>query len=85
MSKYVKIFAKFKHDVGKTKMEPQKVYLTSELPTSFRAYRNSPKEKAKIKELVKNLIKENCTPYSAPVTLALKREEGKKTDNFIDF
>ena len=56
----------------------------------LRAYRTSPKKEAKIKEQVKNLleaglIKESCFPYSAPVMLVLKIEEGKKTRLCIDF
>ena len=31
------------------------------------------------------MIKENCSPYCAPVTLVLKREEGKKTLLCVDF
>ena len=70
-------------------MESQKIYLTSELPISLRAYRTSPKKEAEIKEQVKNLletslIKESCSPYLAPVTLMLKGER-KKAWFCIDF
>ena len=46
LSKYVKIFAKSKYDAGQIKMEPPKIYLTSGLPISLRAYRIFPKVEA---------------------------------------
>ena len=41
LSKYSKIFAKFKYEVSKIKMELPKLYLTSKLLISLRAYRSS--------------------------------------------
>ena len=71
-------------------MEPQRIHLNSEFPISLRAYRTSPKEEAEIKEQIQNLlkaglIKESCSPFSAPVTLMLKKKEGKKMQFCVDF
>lgn len=44
LSKYASIFAKDKYDVGCLNMEPLRIYVTSDLPISLRAYRTSPKE-----------------------------------------
>ncbi|GFX68047.1 retrovirus-related Pol polyprotein from transposon 17.6 [Trichonephila clavipes] len=42
--------------------------------------------KGQVEKLLQaGLIKENNSPYSAPVTLAFKRDEGKKTRLCIDF
>ena len=46
-----------KYDVGKIRMEPQRINLTSELPISLQAYRTFLKEKIEIKELIQILLK----------------------------
>lgn len=90
LSNYTCIFSKNKYDVGRINMEPQRIHLTSDLPISLRAYRTSPKEEEEIREQIQNLlqagiIKESYSPYSSPVTLVYKREEGKKTRLCVDF
>lgn len=76
------IFSKDKFDIGRIRMDPAKVILTSETPISLRPYRASQKDNAEIKqqidELLKHdIIKPSYSPYSSPVTLAQKRGEGK--------
>ncbi|GBL54892.1 Transposon Ty3-G Gag-Pol polyprotein, partial [Araneus ventricosus] len=68
----------------------QRIVLNSDLPVSLRPYRTSPVEEQEIKSQVEKLlqaglIKESNSPYSSPVTLAFKRDEGKKTRLCIDF
>ena len=79
----MKNFSKSKYE-QEIRMESQRIHLTSELSISFQAYRTSSKEESKIKEQIQNLlqaglIKESCSPSSAPSTLMLKGEEEKKT------
>ena len=57
LAHYVKIFSVSKYDVGKIRMEPQRINLTSELPISLQAYRTFLKEKIEIKELIQILLK----------------------------
>lgn len=76
------IFARNRYDVGKVRWEPQRVILTSELPISLRPYRASPRDNNEIQKQVQELleaklIKESCSSYSSPVTLAYKKGEGK--------
>lgn len=76
------IFSKNKFDIGRIRMEPAKVNLTSEIPISLRPYRASQKDNIEIKkqidEMLKHgIIKPSYSPYSSPVTLAQKRGEGK--------
>lgn len=90
LEEYDDIFSKNKYDVGKINIEPQRVRLTSDLPVSLRAYKTSPKQQEEIdnqiKDLLKaNIIKESSSPYSAPVTLAYKKDENKKNRLCIDF
>lgn len=90
LEEYNHVFAKSKYDVGCIRLEPQKVILTSELPISLRPYRASPKDNAEIKRqidelLAADLIKPSCSPYSAPITLAYKRDENSKTRLCIDY
>ncbi|GBM63775.1 Transposon Ty3-G Gag-Pol polyprotein [Araneus ventricosus] len=84
------VFSKDKYDVGALRVEPQRIVLNSDLPVSLRPYRTSPVEEQEIKSQVEKLlqaglIKESNSPYSSPVTLAFKRDEGKKTRLCIDF
>ncbi|GBO01989.1 hypothetical protein AVEN_151873-1 [Araneus ventricosus] len=84
------VFSKDKYDVGALREEPQRIVLNSDLPVSLRPYRTSPVEEHEIKSRVEKLlqaglIKESNSPYSSPVTLAFKRDEGKKTRLCIDF
>ncbi|GBO29619.1 Transposon Ty3-G Gag-Pol polyprotein [Araneus ventricosus] len=84
------VFSKDKYDVGALRVEPQRIVINSDLPVSLRPYRTSPVEEQEIKSQVEKLlqaglIKESNSPYSSPVTLAFKRDEGKKTRLCIDF
>ncbi|GBM34436.1 hypothetical protein AVEN_176497-1 [Araneus ventricosus] len=84
------VFSKDKYDVGALGVEPQRIVLNSDLPVSLRPYRTSPVEEQEIKSQVEKLlqaglIKERNSPYSSPVTLAFKLDEGKKTRLCIDF
>ncbi|GBN78079.1 Transposon Ty3-I Gag-Pol polyprotein [Araneus ventricosus] len=84
------VFSKDKYDVGALRVEPQRIVLNSHLPVSLKPYRTSPVEEQEIKSQVEKLlqaglIKESNSPYSSPVTLAFKRDEGKKTRLCIDF
>ncbi|GBM11141.1 Transposon Ty3-G Gag-Pol polyprotein [Araneus ventricosus] len=90
LSKYSHVFSKNKYDVGKIRIEPARINLTSDLPVSQRAYRTSATEEVEINKQVKNLlaaglIKESNSCYSSPVTLAYKRDEMKKTRLCIDY
>ncbi|GBO26420.1 hypothetical protein AVEN_150809-1 [Araneus ventricosus] len=83
LSKYSHVFNKNKYDVGKIRIEPTRINLTSDLPVSQRAYRTPATEEVEINKQVKNLlaaglIKESNSCYSSPVTLAYKRDEMKK-------
>ena len=59
LSKYVKTSTKSKYDVGKIRIEPRRIHLTSELSISLRAYRTSPKKKTEIKEQIQNLLQDS--------------------------
>ncbi|GFT82718.1 retrovirus-related Pol polyprotein from transposon 412 [Trichonephila clavipes] len=90
LSHYDSIFSKDLYDVSQLRVEPQRIILKSDLPVHFRPYRTSPIQEKEIKGQVEKLlqaglIKESYSPYSAPVTLAFKRDEGKKTILCIDF
>ncbi|GBM71611.1 Transposon Ty3-I Gag-Pol polyprotein [Araneus ventricosus] len=79
-----------KYDAGTFRVEPQRIVLNSDLLVSLRPYRTFPVEEQEIKSqdeklLQAGLIKESNSPYSSPVTLAFKRDEGKKTRLCIDF
>ncbi|GFY09728.1 retrovirus-related Pol polyprotein from transposon 412 [Trichonephila clavipes] len=90
LSHYDSIFSKDKYGVGQLRVEPQRIILKSDLPVHLRPYRISPIQEKEIKgqiekSLQAGLIKESNSPYSASVTLAFKRDEGKKTRLCIDF
>ncbi|GBM86935.1 Transposon Ty3-I Gag-Pol polyprotein [Araneus ventricosus] len=75
--------------IQKSDVEPQRIVLNSDFRVSLRPYRTSPVEEQEIKSQVEKLlqaglIKESNSPYSSPITLAFKRDEGKKTRLCID-
>ncbi|GFY19110.1 retrovirus-related Pol polyprotein from transposon 412 [Trichonephila clavipes] len=89
-SHYDSIFSKDKYDVGQLRVEPQRIILKSDLIVHLRPYRTSTIQEKEIKGQVEKLlqaglIKESNSPYSAPVTLAFKRDESKKTRLCINF
>lgn len=90
LCKFQNIFSEDKYDVGCIRLEPQKVVLTSELPISLRPYRASPQDNNEIEKQVKKLvevgiIRPSHSPYASPVTLVMKKEEGKKTRLCVDY
>ncbi|XP_055930721.1 uncharacterized protein LOC129960966 [Argiope bruennichi] len=90
VSEYSHVFAKNKYDVGKIRMEPPRINLTSDLPVSQRSYRTSATDEIEINKQIKNLldaslIKESTSNYSSPVTLAYKRDENRKSRLCIDY
>ncbi|GBM99780.1 hypothetical protein AVEN_101029-1 [Araneus ventricosus] len=90
LKSFQEVFSKDKYDVGTLRVEPQRIVLNSDLPVSLRPYRTSPVEEQEIKSQVEKflqagLIRESNSPNSSPVTLAFKRDEGKKTRLCIDF
>lgn len=90
LNNYKHIFAKDKYDVGQVKNYKAFIDLQVEKYCSKRPYRCSLDDKAEIEkqigQLLKNdLIEESYSPFAAPVTLAFKRDEGKKSRLCIDF
>ncbi|GBP22041.1 hypothetical protein EVAR_18682_1 [Eumeta japonica] len=90
LNDYKHIFAKDKYDIGQVKNYEAFIDLQVEKYCSKRPYRCSLDDKKEIEkqieQLLKNeLIEESYSPFAAPVTLAFKRDEGKKSRLCIDF
>ncbi|KAK9887597.1 hypothetical protein WA026_023480 [Henosepilachna vigintioctopunctata] len=90
LNDYKHIFAKDKYDVGRVKNYEAFIDLQVDKYCSKRPYRCSLDDKEEIEkqigQLLKNeLIEESYSPFAAPVTLAFKRDEGKKSRLCIDF
>lgn len=90
IDKYKSSFAKDKYDVGTVKDYEARIDLLVEKYCSKRPYRCSVDDRLEIEEQVrklleKNLIEESYSPFAAPVTLAFKKEDNKKTRLCIDF
>lgn len=88
--KYEKLFAKHKYDVGRTKLEEGKIKLKRDEIIALRPYRCNQTDQKEIEEQVQNLlkynlIKESHSPFSAPVTLANKRDEGRRCRLVVDY
>lgn len=87
---YRSIFAKDKYDVGTVKGYEAHIDLLVDKYCSKRPYKCSIKDKKEIEEqisklLQKNLIEDSYSPFAAPVTLAFKRDDNKKSRLCIDF
>lgn len=88
--KYKKIFAKDKYDIGTVKDYEARIDLKIDKYCSKRPYRCTIEDKKEIEEqisqlLERKLIEESYSPFAAPVTLAYKRDEHKKSRLCIDF
>lgn len=90
IEKYKSSFAKDKYDIGTVKDYEARIDLLVDKYCNKRPYRCSIEDKLEIEEqigklLEKNLIEESYSPFAAPVTLAFKKEDNKKTRLCIDF
>jgi len=90
VEKYEAVFAKDKYDIGMVKDYEAHIDLIVEKYCYKRLYRCTIEDKKEIEEqiaklLEKKLIEESYSPFAAPVTLAYKREENKKSRLCIDF
>ena len=90
LTKYIDIFSRDKYDIGSISIEQCKIELTNNVPINLRPYRCSLSDQKLINDqikmlLEKNLIRKSVSPYSFPVTLVDKKDEGKKTRLCIDF
>lgn len=90
MKKYDSIFARNKYDIGRVQNHEAQIKLLENKYISKKPYRCSGPDQLEIEhqiaELLKaDLIEESSSPFAAPVTLAFKREDGKKTRLCVDF
>lgn len=90
IKKNERIFAKSKFDIGTIKDYEGTVKLTENKYISKKPYRCSFQDRLEIEKQVEellnaNLIEESSSPYAAPVTMAYKKEDGKKSRLCIDF
>ncbi|GFV06651.1 retrovirus-related Pol polyprotein from transposon opus [Trichonephila clavipes] len=90
LDKFQTIFSQNKYDVGCINLESQRIHLMSDLPISLRPYRNSQQESKEIQTQIEELLKAgfirpSYSPYAAPVTLAYKKDEGKRSRLCIDY
>lgn len=90
IEKYNTIFAKNKYDIGTVTDYETRIDLLVDKYCSKRPYRCTIEDKKEIenqvaKLLENKLIEESYSPFAAPVTLAFKREENKRSRLCIDF
>lgn len=90
IEKYDTVFAKNKYDVGTVTDYEARIDLLVDKYCSKRPYRCTIEDKKKIenqvaKLLENKLIEESYSPFAAPVTLAFKRDENKRSRLCIDF
>ena len=90
LERFSTVFAKDKYDIGTVKDYEAHIELTMDKYCSKRPYRCSIEDKKEIEQqisqlLKKNLIEESYSPFAAPVTLAYKKEDGRKSRLCIDF
>uniref|UniRef100_T1HT13 RNA-directed DNA polymerase n=1 Tax=Rhodnius prolixus TaxID=13249 RepID=T1HT13_RHOPR len=84
------IFAKHKYDVGKVENHEAHIKLLENKYISKKPYRCSIPDRQEIesqitKLLEAGLIEESESPFAAPVTLAYKKEDGRRSRLCIDF
>lgn len=84
------VFAKDKYDIGQVTDYEAHIDLLIEKYCFKRPYRCTIEDKKEIEDqiaklLEKNIIEESYSPFAAPVTLAYKRDENKRSRLCIDF
>lgn len=87
---YKTVFARDKYDIGKVREYEAHIDLLVDKYCSKRPYKCTIENRKEIegqiaKLLEKNLIEESYSPFAAPVTLAFKKEDRKKTRLCVDF
>lgn len=87
---YKTVFAKDKYNIGTIRDYKARIDLLVDKYCSKRPYRCTIEDKKEIEEQVaklleKNLIEESYSPFAAPVTLAFKKDENRKSRLCIDF
>ena len=87
---YNDTFAKDKFDIGTVRNVEAQIKLLGDRYTAKKPYRCSIPDQREIDHQIDNLlerqlIEESSSPFSAPVTLAYKKEDGRKTRLCIDF
>ena len=90
LDEYNTIFAKTKYDVSKVQNYETFIDLQVEEYCNKRPYRCSIEDTIEIEKQVAELLKHGLielsySPFAAPMTLAYKRDEGKKNRLCIDF
>lgn len=90
INKYKPLFAKDKYDIGTVQGYEAHIDLIIDKYCSKRPYRCSVEDKKEIEQqisklLQENLIEESYSPFAAPVTMAYKKEEGRRSRLCIDF
>lgn len=90
VEKYIAVFAKDKYDVGTVKDYEAHIDLMVDKYCFKRPYRCTVEDRKEIETqistlLKRNLIEESYSPFAAPVTLAYKKEDGRKSRLCIDF
>ena len=90
IEKYKSVFAQDKYDVGTVTDYTARIDLMVDKYCSKRPYRCTVEDKKEIdiqisKLLEKKLIEESYSPFAAPVTLAFKKEDNKKSRLCVDF
>lgn len=90
IEKYKTVFAKDKYDIGTVRDYEAHIDLMTDKYCYKRPYRCTIEDRKEIesqisKLLERNLIEESYSPFAAPVTLAYKKEDGRKTRLCIDF
>ena len=90
ITKYPEIFAENSKNIGKIKTEQFNIHLTNEIPINLRPYKCSPEDQeridAQIKELLdQNIIRPSTSPYSFPVVLVNKKDDGEKSRMCINY
>lgn len=84
------VFARDKYDIGTVKHYEAHIDLMADKYCYKRPYRCTMEDRKEIenqiaKLLEKNLIEESYSPFAAPVTLAYKKEDGRRSRLCIDF
>ncbi|GBP83793.1 Retrovirus-related Pol polyprotein from transposon 412 [Eumeta japonica] len=90
IEKYKQVFAKDKYDIGTVRDYEAHIDLMIDKYCCKRPYRCSPEDRREIEVQVSNLLKNNLieesySPFAAPVTMAYKKEEGRRSRLCIDF
>ena len=90
LNKYDSLFATFKGEVGRIRLEECFINTTTQRPIHLKPYRTTAQDQEKIDKLIleyceRKMIRKSRSPWGFPVVLVDKKDDGEKSRLCVDY